>query len=148
MSASKKIVFSIAAIVVFAVVVAVSFKPFSAVPETAEKIRKTEILSTTESYDGTPYSYPAGQAQLTLLRVELAANTTLESHRHPMPNVGYVLSGSIRLVNEKTNSEKIYYAGEAIPELVDTLHHGTTLNEPCVLLVFYAGAAGQKLSEH
>jgi quercetin dioxygenase-like cupin family protein len=111
------------------------------------EITKKPILTASASYDGTPYSYPAGQAEISLLKVVVPAYTPLPIHTHPMPNAGYVLSGSIVLVNEETEEKRIYHAGEGIPEMVGTRHSGYALSDPCVLIVFYAGVVGQKLSD-
>ncbi|MCL2304174.1 MAG: cupin domain-containing protein [Planctomycetaceae bacterium] len=109
-------------------------------------IVKRAVIETTTSYDGTLYSYPTGQAKFSLLEITIPPRTTLGSHSHPMPNIGYVVSGSITLVNDANQERKTYFAGQAIPEMVNTRHHAETY-EQCVLLVFYAGVKGQALSE-
>jgi len=106
-----------------------------------------EVFRFIASYDGTLWHYPEGQAEITALEIQIPQNTTLSSHWHPMPNIGIVKAGSITLVNEATQKRVTYTAGQYIPEMVNTIHHGETMSEPCELLVIYFGVVGQKLSE-
>src|ERR1700735_2730021 len=56
------------------------------------------LLQTTQSWNGKPYThYPAGQPQLTTIKLTIALHTALPWHTHPFPNVVYVLSGSLTL---------------------------------------------------
>jgi quercetin dioxygenase-like cupin family protein len=102
-----------------------------------------QILQTTQSWDGTNYqSYPAGQPQLTVLRIKVPPNTALHWHHHPVISVGYVLSGELTLEKRETGERTIVHAGQALAETVQTTHRGFTTNEPVELVVFYAGQAG------
>ena len=107
----------------------------------------TETLTqSTASWDGTPYkSYPAGQPQITVLKITIAPHTTMKWHSHPLPNAGYVLSGSL-FVEKEDGTKKHFVAGEAVTETVDSVHRGSTGDEPVVLIVFYPGAVGVPLS--
>ena len=106
------------------------------------------LLKTDSSWDGTRYeSYPSGQPQLTVLKIEIPAHSELPWHKHPIPNAGYVQSGEITV--EKPNGEKMTVkAGQVLPETVGSVHRGVTGDSPVTLIVFYAGAQGQPLSEH
>jgi quercetin dioxygenase-like cupin family protein len=102
-----------------------------------------QILQTTQSWDGTLYqNYPAGQPQLTVLRIKVPANTALHWHHHPVISVGYVLSGELTLEKKDTGERTIVHAGQALGETVQTTHRGFTTNEPVELIVFYAGQVG------
>src|ERR1700677_691464 len=60
--------------------------------------QRETLLQTTQSWNGKPYThYPTGQPQLTTLKVTIAAHTSLPWHYHPIPNVLYVLSGTLTL---------------------------------------------------
>ena len=111
------------------------------------QIKVEQVLQTTQAWDGSQYtSYPAGQPQVTVLRITIPPNTTLPWHHHPMINVGYVLSGHLTIEKRDTGERRILHAGEALAETVQTTHHGFTTDEPVELIVFYAGQIGQPLS--
>jgi quercetin dioxygenase-like cupin family protein len=103
----------------------------------------TTLLQTDRSWDGTAYkSYPAGRPELTVLKIVIPAHTTLPWHTHPMPNAGYVVSGTLHVETRDGHHQKTLHAGDVLPEMVDTAHRGWTDASPAELIVFYAGAAG------
>jgi quercetin dioxygenase-like cupin family protein len=107
------------------------------------QIEVQQILQTTQSWDGNEYkSYPTGEPQLTVLRFKVPPNTALHWHRHPVINVGYVLSGELTLEKRATGERRIVHAGETLAETVQTTHRGFTTNEPVELVVFYVGQVG------
>ena len=104
------------------------------------------LIQSTSSWDGTPYkAYPAGQPQITVLKITIPPRTTLKWHSHPMPNAGYILSGELT-IEKKDGSEKHFVAGQAVSETVDSIHRGITGAEPLVLIVFYPGTPGLPVS--
>jgi quercetin dioxygenase-like cupin family protein len=101
------------------------------------------LLQTTESWNGKPYThYPAGQPQLTTIRLTVAPHTALPWHTHPFPNVVYVLSGSLTLHDQASGKTHVVHQGEAVGESVDDTHRGETGDQPAVLLITYAGTPG------
>jgi quercetin dioxygenase-like cupin family protein len=109
---------------------------------TATAQRET-LLQTTQSWNGKPYThYPTGQPQLTTLKVTLAAHTSLPWHYHPMPNVVYVLSGTLTLRDRASGKTLVVHQGQAVGESVDDVHRGEAGDEPTVLLITYAGTPG------
>jgi quercetin dioxygenase-like cupin family protein len=111
-----------------------------------EKVTKQTLLETTGAWDGKAYtSYPAGQPQLSVLKITIPSHTAMDWHQHPVPNAAYVLSGTLT-VEKPDGSKKVFQAGEAFPEMVDETHRGVTGAEPAVLIVFYAGHAGTPLA--
>jgi quercetin dioxygenase-like cupin family protein len=107
-----------------------------------------ELLRSRASWDGTTYkAYPGGQPEVTLLKIAIPANTTLDWHSHPIPNAGYVLSGELTLQARDSDLQRTLRAGDAIAEMVDRQHRGLTGDLPVELIVFYAGAEGLPLSE-
>jgi quercetin dioxygenase-like cupin family protein len=114
---------------------------------TKEKIESKTLLQTDRAWDGQVYrAYPDGQPQLSLLEITLPAKTVMAWHRHPMPNVAYVLSGELR-VETKDGQSAQFHQGQTISETVATAHRGVTGEQPVKLLVFYAGATGLPLSQ-
>jgi quercetin dioxygenase-like cupin family protein len=100
----------------------------------------TTLLKTDRSWDGTAYkTYPAGHPELTVLKIVIPAHTTLPWHTHPMPNAGYVVSGTLHVESRDGRHQKTLHAGEVLPEMVNTAHRGWTGASPVELIVFYAG---------
>lgn len=109
-------------------------------------IKSSVILKTTSSWDGKPLVYPEGQAEITGLLIEFAPGAETGWHLHPVPSFGLILEGELE-VRLKDGSVKRLQAGEALAEVVDTLHNGRNVGTgPVKLVVFYAGAAGGKLT--
>ena len=114
--------------------------------EVSQPAVKAEVLvKSSESWNGQPYGrYPDGQAQLTVLRLTIPAHTTLPWHKHPMPNAAYILSGQLTVEDRATGKKHVMKAGEAFNEQVGTEHRGITDNEPCSVVVTYAGTPGMQ----
>jgi quercetin dioxygenase-like cupin family protein len=101
------------------------------------------LLQTTESWNGKPYThYPAGQPQLTTIKLTIAPHTVLPWHTHPFPNVVYVLSGTLTLHDKASGNTLVVHQGQAVGESVDDVHRGESGDEPTVLLITYAGTPG------
>jgi quercetin dioxygenase-like cupin family protein len=101
------------------------------------------LLQTDKSWNGKQYTqYPAGQVQLTTLKVTLAPHTALPWHTHPFPNVVYVLSGTLTLHDKATGKTLVVHQGEAVGESVDDVHRGEAGDQPAVLIITYAGSPG------
>lgn len=98
------------------------------------------LVKTTTSWDGALLpAYPNGQPQITVLRITIPGYARLPMHKHPVINVGYMLSGSLIVTDEDGNVTRIN-AGEPLVELVDKWHYGENpLAEPAVIVVVYAG---------
>ena len=116
--------------------------------ETAPGVQTRVLVKSTAAWNGREYEkFGEGRPELTVTRVTIPAHTRLPWHMHPMPSVGYILSGHITVEDRATGRTKIFRAGEAIPEQVNVAHRGTTDDEPVVIIVTYAGTAGQPTSE-
>ncbi|MDF0642627.1 MAG: cupin domain-containing protein [Nitrospira sp.] len=109
--------------------------------------KSSTLLKSTASWNDIRYvAYPAGQPELTTLRMTIPANAKLDWHRHPMPNTAYILSGTLTIEEKGTGRKATYHAGQSFAESVDNVHRGTTGAEPVVAIVTYAGVSGQPLS--
>jgi len=105
------------------------------------------LLKATESWNGKAYTqYPAGQPQLTMLRVTIDAQTALPWHHHPIPNVGYVLSGELTITDQATGKKQTFKQGEAFSESVDDVHRGMAGAQPATILLIYSGTPGTATS--
>lgn len=95
------------------------------------------------SWNGKKYApYPAGQPELTVLKMTIPANTALPWHTHPFPNAGYVLSGQLTIEDKASGKTKTFKTGEAFTESVDDVHRGRSGPEPTVLIITYSGTPG------
>lgn len=118
----------------------------SALERSANGVTVTTLLQTTRSWDGKPIVYPSGPAQVTGLLVEIAPGRATGWHTHPVPSFAMILQGTLE-VALKNGKIKRLTAGEALAEVVDTLHNGRVVgNQPVKLVVFYTGAVGTKLT--
>lgn len=114
----------------------------------AAKIQTTELLQTSEAWNGTPYAaYPDGKPQLTVMKMTIPPRTSLPWHSHPMPNVAYLLSGELIIEDKESGKTHRVKAGEALNEATGDIHRGYTTDDAAELVIFYAGAEGMALSE-
>ncbi len=101
------------------------------------------LVQASQSWNGKPYThYPAGQPQLTMIRLTIPPHTALPWHTHPFPNAAYVLSGTLTLHDKASGKTRVVHQGQAFAESVDDVHRGESGEEPAVLLVTYAGTPG------
>ncbi|AQS86507.1 MAG: cupin domain-containing protein [Acetobacter aceti] len=105
------------------------------------------LVKSTASWNGKPYTpYANGTPELTVLKLTIAPKTALPWHRHPYPNAGYVLEGSLTIQDKESGVHKTFHAGEAFTESVDDAHRGVAGDEKTVVLLVYAGIKGQPTS--
>jgi len=134
---------------VLAVIAGISFIPALAQSQSnrTESGQREIVLATTKSWNGIAYAhYPAGQPQLTTIRLTLAPHTALPWHTHPFPNSVYVLSGTLTLRDRDDGKTLVVHQGQAAGESVDVVHRGESGDEPTVLLITYAGTPGAPTS--
>lgn len=113
----------------------------------ANPVESQVLLRASNAWDGSPYpDYPAGRPELSVLKIRVAPNTSLDWHRHPAPNTGYLLAGDLR-VETREGREVHVRAGEALAEVVDVVHRGHAGSDGAELVVFYAGIPGMPLAE-
>lgn len=110
-------------------------------------ITVSTVLNTATSWDGKPLEYPAGQAVVTGMVIEIAPGAQTGWHLHSIPSFALVLEGELE-VRLKDGSANRLQAGQALAEVVNTLHNGRNVGSgPVKLVVFYTGAQGKVLSE-
>lgn len=99
------------------------------------------LLQSTRSWDGGAIAYPDGNAEITAILLRLEEGAQPAFHCHPVPTMGYVLSGRavIETADGKTHA---IGPGEALVEVMDTVHRGRAVGGPAEIVVFYAGAEG------
>ncbi len=111
-----------------------------------KQVKVSTLLKTTHSWDGAPLHYPAGQAEVTGMLIEIAPGAETGWHLHQIPSFGMVLAGELE-VRLQDGRVKRLKSGDALAEVVNTLHNGRSVGStPVKLVVFYAGTVGQPLS--
>jgi quercetin dioxygenase-like cupin family protein len=115
--------------------------------DATQSITVIPLLKTTTSWNGAPIHYPTGDAEITGMIVEIAVGGETGWHLHAVPSFGMMLEGSLE-VSLKDGSTKILHKGDALVEVVNTLHNGKNIGDtPVKIIVFYAGALDSKLTE-
>lgn len=100
-----------------------------------------ELMKSSSSWNGGAITYPAGEPEISAYKVTLQEDEKVSYHCHPVPTFGYLLKGKIQ-VRLKSGETKIFTAGQAVMEVMNTLHKGIAVDGPVEFLVFYAGAKG------
>ena len=97
-------------------------------------VQITELLRTSQSWDGVEMpDYPIGRPELVAIRYVFPPGKKLGWHHHPV----ITLDGK----------EKTVHEGEAVVEMVGTIHHGENRGSvPVILNMFYLSQKGQPLS--
>jgi len=104
----------------------------------AKVLKKTSVTG-----NGQKITYPnTDRAEVTAMLVELAPGAETGWHKHPVPVYAYVVSGNLSISLED-GTLLSFGAGDAIIEVVNTLHNGENRGvEPVKLAVFYLGIEG------
>lgn len=133
--------------VIFPIAIALLFQPEAYSLDQSASVKVSTILKTQTSWDSKPIEYPSGKAEITGMVIEIAPGSETGWHLHPVPSFAMVLEGELE-VQLKSGAVKHLQPGEALAEVINTLHNGRNVGSvPVKLVVFYAGSAGQKLSE-
>ena len=103
-----------------------------------------ELVNSTKEWDGQSLpSYPAGPPEIKVLSIRIPAGVTLPWHYHPVINAAVILKGRLELYT-KNGETKAFGPGEALIEVVNTVHAGKAIGSDDVeLVVFYAGRKGE-----
>ena len=110
-------------------------------------VRTTELIRTTKSWDGRELpDYPQGRPELVAVKYEIPAGQKLGWHHHPVMNHGILVQGELTIVS-LDSTEKVVHEGEAVVEMVGTVHHGENRGtKPVILYMFYLSQPGMPLS--
>ena len=110
-------------------------------------VQATELIRTTKSWDGRELpDYLQGRPELVSMKYEIPAGQNLAWHHHPEMNHGILVQGELTIVSED-GMEKVVHEGEAVVEMVGTVHHGENRGtKPVILYMFYLSQPGMPLS--
>ena len=110
-------------------------------------VQTTELIRTSQSWDGVDLpDYLVGKPEIVGIKYEIPAGEKLGWHDHPVMNFGIMVEGELTIVSID-GKEKTVYAGEAVVEMVGTIHQGENRGtKPVVLYMFYLSQEGLPLS--
>ena len=102
-----------------------------------------ELANSSRQWNGAILpKYPRGQPEVKVLRITIPAGVTLPWHYHPVINAAVILKGNLEL-QLTDGRKKIYQEGDALIEVVNTIHSGKALGSKDVnVVVVYAGEKG------
>ena len=111
------------------------------------EIKTIELTRTSQSWDGVQLpDFPVGKPELTVLRMTFPIGAVTGWHHHTAVNYGIVEQGDLTIVCQDGN-ERTFHEGEALVEVVGTIHRGENRGaKPVILNMFYFAEPGQALT--
>lgn len=105
------------------------------------------LAKSATSWDGAALpAYPAGQPEVTVLRIRVGPGARLPMHKHPVINAAVMLAGQLTVTTAAGRNIHLS-RGEALVEVVDQWHYGYNEGaEVAELVVFYAGVRGRPIT--
>ena len=102
------------------------------------QVVSTELIRTSQSWDGVELpDYLQGRPELVAVKYEFPAGQKLGWHHHPVMNYGILVQGELTIIGQD-GKEKTVHEGEAVVEMVNTIHHGENRGtKPVILYMFY-----------
>ena len=112
-----------------------------------QTVKTEELVRSSQSWDGMDLpDYLKGRPELVVVKYEFPAGQKLGWHHHPVMNYGILVQGELTIIG-LDGKEKIVNEGEAIVEMVNTIHHGENRGrKPVVLYMFYLSQEGLPMS--
>ena len=106
--------------------------------QTEQKVESTELIRTSQSWDGVELpDYLQGRPELVAVKYVFPAGQKLGWHHHPVMNYGILAQGELTIIGQD-GKEKVVHEGEAVVEMVNTIHHGENRGtKPVILYMFY-----------
>jgi len=110
-------------------------------------VQTTELIRTSQSWDGVELpDYFQGRPELVAVKYVFPAGKKLGWHHHPVMNYGVLVQGELTIIGQD-GKEKVVHEGEAVVEMVNTIHHGENRGtKPVILYMFYLSQEGQPLA--
>lgn len=113
----------------------------------AQQVVSTELIRTSQSWDGVELpDYLQGRPELVAVKYVFPAGQKLGWHHHPVMNYGILVQGELTIIGQY-GKEKVVHEGEAVVEMVNTIHHGENRGtKPVILYMFYLSQDGMQLA--
>lgn len=110
-------------------------------------IKTTELIRTSQSWDGAQLpDFPQGQLELRVVRLDFPIGAKTGWHHHPVINYGIVQQGDLTIVCQD-GTEKTFHEGEALVEVIGTIHRGENRGaKPVILNMFYLSSPGAEIT--
>ena len=111
------------------------------------EVKVIELKRTSQSWDGVELpDYPVGKPELVVRRYVFPRGSKLGWHHHPVMNYGILQQGELTIIG-LNGEEKTVKAGEAVVEMVGTIHHGENRGDKTVVLdMFYISQKGTPIA--
>ena len=115
--------------------------------KSASKVESVELIRTSQSWDGVELpDYLQGKPELVAVKYVFPAGQKLGWHHHPVMNYGILVQGELTIIGQD-GKEKVVHEGEAVVEMVNTIHHGENRGDkPVILYMFYLSQDGLPLA--
>ena len=128
----------IAATIVCGINIFTSCEETNASDTPVPKVESTELIRTSQSWDGVDLpDYLQGRPELVAVKYVFPAGQKLGWHHHPVMNYGILVQGELTIIG-LDGKEKTVHEGEAVVEMVNTIHHGENRGtKPVILYMFY-----------
>lgn len=103
-----------------------------------QQVESTELIRTSQSWDGAALpDYPEGEPELVAVKYVFPVGQKLGWHHHVSMNYGVLVQGELTIIG-LDGKEKVVHEGEAVVEMVGTVHHGENRGDkPVILYMFY-----------
>ena len=113
----------------------------------AKEVQHTELIRTNQSWDGVELpDYLQGRPELVAVKYVFPAGKKLGWHHHPVMNYGVLVQGELTIIG-LDGKKKVVHEGEAVVEMVNTIHHGENRGtKDCILYMFYLSQEGEQLA--
>ena len=113
----------------------------------AKEIQIIDLKRTSQSWDGVELpDYPVGRPELVVRRYVFPRGSKLGWHHHPVMNYGILQQGELTIIG-LDGKETTVKAGEAVVEMVGTIHHGENRGDKTVVLdMFYISQNGTPIA--
>ena len=104
----------------------------------AKEVSSTELIRTSQSWDGVELpDYFQGRPELVAVKYVFPAGQKLGWHHHVAMNYGVLVQGELTIIG-LDGKTKVVHEGEAVVEMVGTVHHGENRGKKdCILYMFY-----------
>ena len=112
-----------------------------------KEVKSSELIRTSQSWDGVELpDYLKGRPELVAVKYIFPAGKKLGWHHHPVMNYGVLVQGELTIIGQD-GKEKVVHEGEAVVEMVNTIHHGENRGtKPVILYMFYLAQNGMPLA--
>lgn len=103
-----------------------------------QKVETEELIRTSQSWDGVELpDYFQGRPELVAVKYVFPPGMKLGWHHHVAMNYGVLVQGELTIIGQDGKT-KVVHEGEAVVEMVGTIHHGENRGtKPVILYMFY-----------